>query len=140
MTSDEARELLGKRLICPGQQWTRQGSLYVLESGLLTADGAPTHFTITLHVVRDRRAGYAKFRFSLEKLQRWDIEPVYQLHIEKTKKKSRNLHSAPHEHFGSQRVEGAVKWLNWTATDALKHFCSRINLGFDPPVSLPDWD
>ena len=139
MTSEEARTQLGSRLICPEQQWIRKGSMYLLESGVLDITGKTTGLFISLQAILGPKPSYSKFRFALQKREKWENDPVYQLHIVQIGRPLPSIHAAPHEHLGDLRVEGSSEWLHWKARDVLCHFCTQINMGFDPPLSLPEW-
>lgn len=139
---EEARALLSGPLVCedaPG--WTPikvQPGTVCLGAGVLDTDGVGAQMYLELIYRRSHKTNITYFKFTLFNRHGYGKERIYQLEVNQTPKRIKDLHKISHEHMGSTRTVGDAEWASWGYDEVLAHFCARANITFRPAPPHPE--
>ena len=136
----EARRLLSQRLICEeATDWRprHDGRALQIQAGLIDEAGLNTGLVVKLSFHPGTRAGSAHYTFSVFRLNSYGQDRVYQLCVNQADKRDPDVHSKPHEHFGSLKSVGSAAWQNWKYEDVLARFCAQTKIVFIPVPPAP---
>jgi hypothetical protein len=138
----EARAVLATPKTCPDPaDWfpsRTQAGTYMLETGVLHADGSRSGLTVQFVMHRGAKTSKAYFRFDLFRATFSGAEPIYGIHIKQAPRALKAEHNMPHEHIGSLRVVGGADWIKWGYAEVLERFCQVASITFLPAPPDPE--
>lgn len=137
----EAKFLLARPLLCTGAgEWKRlpgRNRIWHTSAGLIDELGCSTSLVVDLRFRDDPGSRGKTYQFSVLNRNRYGSDRVYQLEVRQTKGMPKNPHERPHEHIGTQRVNGPDDWDEWAYDELLRYFCTRTNVTFEPAPADP---
>lgn len=138
----EAKALLAEELRCIDcELWIPHKVNKFLSSasaGTINNQGISPGIIVELDYYLHPLTQIKSYKFSVFKQRPYGRDRIYQLDVRQSKKQIRDAHSKSHEHFGDKRIEGDDAWSLWSYHEALKYFCERTKIIFEPPVQIPD--
>ena len=106
--------------------------------GVLNTEGQNLKgLQVELTVCRSPKLSLIKYVFTLRRFQPRLTERAYQLEINLRKGLTPADHAYSHEHYGEARFIADSSWAFSEYTDAVRIFCSKINLTLI--MDLPDY-
>ena len=115
----------------------QQADTWIAAAGVLNEDGSSARLLVELVFRRSSKTSRVWYKFTVFKRHASGLERAYQLDIQQFARQL-PIHDRPHEHFGSERIEGGCDWATWTFEQALQHFTERTTITFRPPVPHPE--
>lgn len=138
---DEAKAILSESLVCEDctdwTPWNLQPTSVVATAGIMKVDGSSARLIVELVFTRTHKVKQVQYRFTVFRREAWGLDPIYQLHIKQSSKKT-DAHSLPHEHFGSRRIVGDASWSKWGYDEVLAYFSRATGINFSPSPPHPE--